>query len=69
MTLTAYVIDGHQITIRPAPVDRHWMEESDRRFAYRCLPLNIANTHGWRFSAHRRLMPCGKGDSDLMPYR
>ena len=23
------------------------MDDSDRRFAYRCLPLNIANAHGW----------------------
>jgi hypothetical protein len=56
-TLTAYVIDGHELSIRPAPVERPWMDASDRRFAYRCLPLNIANAHGWellcssRFSA------------------
>jgi hypothetical protein len=23
------------------------MDETHQRFAYRCLPLNIANTHGW----------------------
>jgi hypothetical protein len=23
------------------------MGDSDRRFAYRCLPLNFANAHGW----------------------
>jgi hypothetical protein len=46
-TLTAYVIDGHQLHIRPAPAERPWMDDSDRRFAYRCLPLTIANTHGW----------------------
>ena len=45
--LTAYVIDGHDVRIRPAPVERQWMDDSDRRFAYRCLPLNIANAHGW----------------------
>jgi hypothetical protein len=45
--LTAYVIDGHDVRIRPAPVERKWMDDSDRRFAYRCLPLNIANAHGW----------------------
>lgn len=47
MKLTAYVIDGHRIDIRPAPVDRDWMEATNERFAYRCLPLNIANAHGW----------------------
>jgi hypothetical protein len=45
--LTAYVIDGHAMRIRPAPLERDWMDRSDQRFAYRCLPLNIANAHGW----------------------
>jgi len=45
--LTAYVLDGHELQIRPAPTERQWMDDSDQRFAYRCLPLNIANTHGW----------------------
>src|SRR5882757_4419474 len=47
MKLTAYVLDGHEVAIRPAPVDREWMEATNERFAYRCLPLNIANAHGW----------------------
>jgi len=45
--LTAYVIDGHELRIRPAPVERLWMDRSHERSAYRCLPLNIANAHGW----------------------
>lgn len=45
--LAAYVIDGHDLHIRPAPVERDWMEKTGQRFAYRCLPLNIANAHGW----------------------
>ena len=45
--LIAHVIDGHPFTIRPAPLERDWMDATDRRFAYRCLPLNIANAHGW----------------------
>jgi hypothetical protein len=45
--LVAHVIDGHDLSIRPAPVERDWMEGTDQRFAYRCLPLNIANCHGW----------------------
>jgi len=45
--LTAYVIDGHELRIRPAPVERPWMDDSEQRFAYRCLPLNIANSYGW----------------------
>jgi hypothetical protein len=47
MELTAYVMDGHSVDIRPAPVERDWMDASKDRFAYRCLPLNIANSYGW----------------------
>jgi hypothetical protein len=51
MKLTAYLEAGVDLTkvpeIRPAKLERDWMEQSPQRFAYRCLPLNIANTHGW----------------------
>ena len=47
MKLIAYVIDGHEVKIAPAPVDRGWMDKTSDRYAYRCLPLNIANAHGW----------------------
>jgi hypothetical protein len=47
MKLTAYVVDGHSIDIRPAPLERDWMDNTDQRYAYRCLPLSIANAHGW----------------------
>lgn len=39
--------------MRPAPASRDWMDQSPERFAYRCLPLNIANAHGWEI-----LNPC-----------
>jgi Family of unknown function (DUF6065) len=47
MKLIAYLREGRQVDIRPAPVERAWMDASDQRFAYRCLPLNIANGMGW----------------------
>ena len=47
MKLTAYVLDGHSIDLRPAPADRPWMDATHERYAYRCLPLTIANAHGW----------------------
>lgn len=31
----------------PAPPRRRWMDESAGRFAYRCLPLVMANQAGW----------------------
>jgi hypothetical protein len=45
--LIAYLVDNHGLEIRPAPPDRAWMDATDQRYAYRCLPLNIANSYGW----------------------
>ena len=36
-----------RVIIKPAVKDRRWMDTSNNRYAYRCLPLNIANQHGW----------------------
>ena len=47
MHLTAYVIDGHTLDIRPAPRERDWMDRTGERYAYRCLPLDMANALGW----------------------
>src|ERR1051325_1277381 len=47
MKLTAYMQNGHAIDIRPAPLERDWMDALHRRYGYRCLPLDIANVHGW----------------------
>jgi hypothetical protein len=47
MKLVAYLLDGQLVEIRPAPATREWMDDTNDRFAYRCLPLNIANAHGW----------------------
>ncbi|MBI3515340.1 MAG: hypothetical protein HY060_14960 [Proteobacteria bacterium] len=47
MRLILYPTSGIKPVIRPAPVTRPWMDEAPLAFAYRCLPLNIANAHGW----------------------
>ena len=33
--------------MRPSPHKRDWMDASPEAYAYRCLPLAIANAHGW----------------------
>jgi hypothetical protein len=33
--------------IVPLKIHRDWMQETDDKFAYKCLPLNIANQYGW----------------------
>ncbi|ADV28059.1 hypothetical protein Psesu_2225 [Pseudoxanthomonas suwonensis 11-1] len=47
MKLTAHVLDGHTLDIRPAPLERDWMDATAQRYAYRCLPLDMANALGW----------------------
>lgn len=51
MELTAYLHPGWTPLIRPAPSTRPWMDATPESFAYRCLPLNIANAHGWEVLA------------------
>ena len=47
MRLLCYPTSGEPPKIVAAPVERDWMGRTDQGFAYRCLPLNIANAHGW----------------------
>jgi hypothetical protein len=54
MELDFFVHPGWQPRIRPAGGKRDWMENTAERFAYRCLPLAIANAHGWEVGS-----PCG----------
>jgi uncharacterized protein DUF6065 len=65
LKLIAYAIDGHQVEIRPAPVDRDWMDRTNQRFAYRCLPLNIANAYGWEILCPSGFVSVWNGDDDL----
>ena len=48
--ITAYQIyDNHvpPTAIVPGNSQRKWMDDTPEGFAYRCLPLSIANQHGW----------------------
>jgi Family of unknown function (DUF6065)/Cupin-like domain len=54
MDLICYLHPGWAPMIRPAPATRAWMDATPEAFAYRCLPLNMANAHGWEI-----LSPCG----------
>ncbi len=58
----AYEIhDPGGMKINAAPLSREWMENTDRRFAYRCLPLQIANTTGWFLANPQRFSVWWKG--------
>ena len=54
MDLICYTYPGWEPRLRAASQKRDWMEATPERFAYRCLPLAIANAHGWEL-----LSPCG----------
>jgi hypothetical protein len=47
MDFLCYLHEGWHPLIRPAEPTRAWMDATPEAFAYRCLPLNIANAHGW----------------------
>lgn len=47
MKLDCYLPEGAALDIGPAPSRRRWMDETPGAYAYRCLPLTIANSHGW----------------------
>jgi hypothetical protein len=65
MKLDVYVIDGETIDIRPAPATRQWMDETLQHFAYRCLPLNIANAHGWEILCPETIFATWNGGRKL----
>ena len=56
MDLKCYVYPGWTPRLRAASAKRVWMDKAPESFPYRCLPLNIANSHGWEI-----LSPCGFG--------
>lgn len=47
MKLDCYLQKGVELDIVPAGSRRRWMDETPGSYAYRCLPLTIANSHGW----------------------
>jgi hypothetical protein len=47
MDLICYLHPGWRPQIRPAGAQRDWMDATPESFAYRCLPLSMANGHGW----------------------
>lgn len=47
LSLTAYLVNDRPTEVQPGERKREWMERTRNRFAYRCLPLTIANQSGW----------------------
>ncbi|HEV3178714.1 MAG TPA: DUF6065 family protein, partial [Stellaceae bacterium] len=47
MKLTCYALHDFAPKLVAARPQRQWMDDFPDRHAYRCLPLSIANAHGW----------------------
>jgi hypothetical protein len=61
--LICYLHPGWEPLIRPAEATRDWMTATPESFAYRCLPLNIANAHGWEILWPFGFSACWAGGS------
>lgn len=48
-----YSVNDPCLEIVPGRFKRDWMEQTTHRFAYRCMPMTVANTSGWEL-----LSPC-----------
>jgi uncharacterized protein DUF6065 len=62
--LVAYQInEDDSAPIRPAPRERRWMDDAQRKFPYRCLPLVVANQYGWEILSTHRIRASWDGTS------
>ncbi|HKX77796.1 MAG TPA: DUF6065 family protein [Novosphingobium sp.] len=61
MDLKCFVYPGWQPRMRAASVRRQWMDDAPESFAYRCLPLGIANGHGWEVLSPSGFSACWNG--------
>jgi hypothetical protein len=41
------LFDHKQFEVVPLSAKREWMNETSGSYAYRCVPLTVANTYGW----------------------
>lgn len=60
-----HTLPGREIDISPSSVKREWMERTSNRYAYRCLPLNIANAHGWTIACESGFRVRWNGEDSL----
>src|SRR5262245_12937096 len=55
------VSDTARMSIACGPPQREWMDASDDRFAYRCLPMVLANQAGWMIENPVDFTACWNG--------
>ena len=52
-------------SIKPASGKRDWMDASPEKFAYRCLPLVMANQSGWVLGCPLNFSAIWNGKDDM----
>ncbi|MBS0262498.1 MAG: hypothetical protein JSS02_11155 [Planctomycetes bacterium] len=55
--------------LEPAPVSRDWMDAIPERYAYRCLPLTVANQAGWIIRSPVRVTARWNGGTQIKDLR
>ncbi len=64
MRLTCFRVTQDALRIVPASASRDWMDRFPDRHAYRCLPLSIANAHGWHILNRSRFTAIWDGRTE-----
>jgi LPS sulfotransferase NodH len=64
LPLIGYQLNPAAGAIVKAGADREWMDATAVRFAYRCLPMVIANQHGWLLLNKHKIVVIWNGGPD-----
>lgn len=67
--LICYPLEHNPPKIVPARPSRDWMDETPERFAYRCIPLSIANASGWELLCPEGFRASWMGHADKSAIR
>jgi hypothetical protein len=68
--LTAYRVGtGPDVHLAPAPREREWLDATQDRFGYRCLPVLIANQAGWFIHTTHALEAVWRGGNEVEALR
>lgn len=58
---------GRSANLHQTKIQRPWMDDTDSKHAYRCLPVSMANTMGWSISYDFDISFSWDGVSDSSP--
>jgi len=68
-TISIYQLDNKNlVSIDVSSREREWMENTHDKYAYRCLPLAIANQHGWVARVNKRCRFVWQGENKIKIY-